>query len=299
MSPTLLSLNNGISMPALGLGVYQSSPEDTLTAVSSALAAGYRLIDTAAIYGNEREVGQALAQGLQQQSLARSDVFVTTKLWIHDFGYDAALRAFDASLQRLGLAYVDLYLLHWPVPGNFAQTVAAYQAAQQLLAQGRVRAIGVSNFTARHLRQLMEHCDIMPAVNQVELHPAFAQPDLQAAHRELGIITQAWSPIGGINRYWSRNHGRTQDPLNHPSITALASELGKTPAQIIVRWHVQQGICAIPKSVQPERIRENFNVFDFTLSAEQMHTIDALNSATRGGPDPDEVSTEKFKFRVE
>ena len=293
------TLNNGITMPALGLGVYQSSPEDTLTAVGSALATGYRLIDTAAIYGNERAVGQALAQAQSESAITRSDIFLTTKLWIHDFGRDAALRAFDASLQRLGLDYVDLYLLHWPVPTDFAQTIAAYQAAQALLSEGRVRAIGVSNFTSAHLAQLLQHVEVTPAVNQVELHPFFAQPALQATHQKLGIITQAWSPIGGINRYWSRNLGRTQDPLTHPVITALAQKYGKSAAQIIVRWHLEQGISAIPKSVNPGRSQENFEVFDFQLSSAEVQAICALNSDTRGGPDPDEVSPQLFKFQVQ
>lgn len=295
----LLQLNNGVAMPALGLGVYQSSPEDTVRAVRSAIDCGYRLIDTAAIYGNERQVGQALAELGMDRGEGRREVFVTTKLWMHDFGHDEALRAFDKSMAKLGLDYLDLYLLHWPIPSDFGNTVASYQAAQKLLAEGRVRAIGVSNFTPAQLDDLIRRVQVVPAVNQVELHPFFAQPALQAADRKLGIITQAWSPIGGINRYGKTRDDASRDPLRHPTVAALAQKYGKTPAQIVLRWHLELGMSAIPKSVRPERIRENFDVFDFTLAPEEVQAISALDTGVRCGPDPDEVSRQKFKVTVQ
>ena len=298
-SHTTLTLNNGIKMPSLGLGVYQSAPEDTVSAVNAALDCGYRLIDTAAIYGNERQVGQALAEQGRARGAAREEVFITTKLWVHDYGYDPTLRAFDKSMQKLGLEYLDLYLLHWPVPSAFANTVASYKALEHLLAQGRVRSIGVSNFTPAQLEDLIAQVDVRPTVNQVELHPFFAQPNLQMADRDLGIITQAWSPIGGINRYSKTRTDASKDPLNHPVITALATKYGKTPAQIILRWQVQLGISAIPKSVRPERIRENFDIFHFALSDVEVAAISTLDTGERSGPAPDDVGPHKFKITVQ
>ena len=282
-----LNLNNGVAIPAIGLGVFQSPPEETVSAVETALRDGYRLIDTAAAYGNEREVGE----GIRRSGVARDEVFITTKLWISDYGFEAAKVGFAASLRRLGLDYVDLYLLHQPVPSDFEKTIGAYKAAESFLAEGRARAIGVSNFSAEHLRALIDRTDVVPAVNQVEIHPYFSQPALREVHADLGILTQAWSPIGGILVYVpgsDEGHG----PLTDPIITGLAAKYDKTPAQVVLRWHVEHGISAIPKSVKARRIAENFDVFDFSLTADEVATIDALDKGVRGGPDPETLNRE-------
>jgi diketogulonate reductase-like aldo/keto reductase len=293
-TPTL-ELNNGVTMPALGLGVYQSPPDETVLAVETALAEGYRLIDTAAAYRNEREVGE----GIRRSGVDRGEVFITTKLWISDYGYDAALRGFDASLRRLGVDYVDLYLLHQPVPTDFESTIGAYEAAETVLSEGRARAIGVSNHSQQHLQSLMERTDVVPAVNQVELHPYFTQPALREVHAELGIITQAWSPIGGVLVYMPGDASSGRSPLEDPAITTLAAKYGKTPAQVILRWHLEHGFCAIPKSVKPYRIAENFDVFDFTLQPDEVAAIDALDTGVRGGPDPELLNRETAPLVVD
>ena len=288
MSPatsTALRLNNDVTIPAIGLGVFQSPPEETTSAVEAALRDGYRLIDTAAAYGNEREV----AEGIHRSGVAREEVFVATKLWISDYGFEAAKVGFAASLRRLDVDYVDLYLLHQPVPSDFENTIGAYQAMESFLAEGRARAIGVSNFSAEHLRTLIDRTDVVPAVNQVEIHPYFSQPALRAVHADLGILTQAWSPIGGILVYVpgsDEGHG----PLTDPVVTALATKYDKTPAQVVLRWHVEHGTSAIPKSVKAHRIAENFGVFDFALTADEVATIDALDKGVRGGPDPEKLN---------
>jgi diketogulonate reductase-like aldo/keto reductase len=284
------TLNNGVTMPALGLGVFQSPPEETVTAVETALRDGYRLIDTAAAYDNEREVGE----GIRRSGVDRDEIFITTKLWISDYGYDAAQVGFDASLRRLGLGHIDLYLLHQPVPTDFEKTIGAYKAAEKMLAAGRARAIGVSNFSAEHLRNLIDRTDVVPAVNQVELHPYFAQPALRDVHAELGIVTQAWSPLGGVLVYMPGTGDEARSPLTDPVITDLAATYGKTPAQVVLRWHIEHGFCAIPKSVKPHRIAENFDVLDFSLEAEEVTAIDALDKGVRGGPDPELLSPETY-----
>jgi diketogulonate reductase-like aldo/keto reductase len=287
MSPataTALRLNNDVTIPAIGLGVFQSPPEETTSAVETALRVGYRLIDTAAAYGNEREV----AEGIRRSRVAREEVFISTKLWISDYGFAAAKVGFAASLRRLDVDYVDLYLLHQPVPSDFENTIGAYKAAESFLAEGRARAIGVSNFSAEHLHTLIDRTDVVPAVNQVEIHRYFSQPALRAVHADLGILTQAWSPIGGILVYVpgsDEGHG----PLTDPVITALATKYDKTPAQVVLRWHIEHGISAIPKSVKAHRIAENFDVFDFSLTADEVATIDALDKGVRGGPDPEKL----------
>ena len=286
----VLTLNNGVQLPALGFGVFRSEPEDTVAAVESALALGYRLIDTAAAYSNEREVGEAIVRS----GVARHELFVQTKLWISDYGYDSGLRAFDTSLRKLGLDSVDLYLLHQPMPNEWERTVAAYQAAEKLLADGRVRAIGVCNFSAKHLQDLIARSSVVPAVNQVEVHPYFVQRELREAHTRLGITTQAWSPLGGVNVYMPRDPRAPQNPLADPLIVALAARYGKTPAQIILRWHLQHGVSAIPKSVKPTRIAENFKVFGFALTSAEVAAIDALDTGVRGGPDPDVIDTKLY-----
>jgi 2,5-diketo-D-gluconate reductase A len=264
-----ITLNNNVHIPQLGFGVFQVPPEDTERVVSTALETGYRSIDTAAAYQNEEGVGRAIASS----GLARDEVFVTTKLWNPDHGYDRALRAFDASTRRLGLDTVDLYLIHWPVPAA-DRYVETWKALEKLAADSRVRAIGVSNFTVEHLRRLFAETGTVPAVNQVELHPHFQQADLRAEHAEHGIATEAWSPLG---------QGAA---LSDATVTGLAERHGVTPAQVVLRWHLQLGNIVIPKSVTPARIRENFDVFSFDLSAEDLSAIADLETGRRIGPDP-------------
>jgi diketogulonate reductase-like aldo/keto reductase len=288
-----LVLNNGVRMPALGLGVFQSPPVETAAAVDVALAAGYRHIDTAAAYGNEREVGE----GIRRSGIPRGEVFVETKVWVTDFGYDETLHAFEKAVGKLGIDQLDLLILHQPVPQRFATTIAAYQALETLVKNEQVRSIGVSNFTRKHLEDLMAEVEIVPAVNQVELHPYFVQPDVQAADAERGIITQAWSPIGGITFYpgWGEHR---RSVMNDTTIAAIASEHGKSPAQVMLRWHLQQGRSAIPKSTNPERIRENFDVFDFDLTVDELARIDALDTGVRSGPDPDDPGLARFERTI-
>jgi diketogulonate reductase-like aldo/keto reductase len=291
-----IKLNNGIEMPGFGLGVFRSEPEKTVSAVQSALAHGYRLIDTAAAYMNEQQVGE----GIRASSVPREDIFVTTKVWITDYGYDQTLHAFDRSLRKLGFDYLDLYLTHWPVPSAFDETVASYKAAMKLLEEGRVRAIGVCNFSATHLRNLIEQTGHVPAVNQIEVHPFFTQSEVREADEKLGIITQAWSPIGGITRDGekAKASGKVLDPLSHLSVVQLAAKYGKTPAQIILRWQIQIGTCPIPKSVCPERIAENIDIFNFALAADEVQAISALDTGERGGPDPELVSPQTFPLTI-
>ena len=285
-----LTLNNGVEMPALGLGVYQCGPDETVEAVRTALDEGYRLIDTAAAYQNEEQVGRAL----RESDVDRSEVFVTTKLWISDYGSDEALRAYDRSLDRLGLEAVDLYLLHQPMPRQFERTVAAWRAAAHLLDEGRVRAVGVCNFSAALLDVLVGRTDVVPAVNQVEVHPYFTQEALRNRHEQFGIATQAWSPIGGVMRYWDDAPEASMDPLRDPVIVEIAETHEKTAAQVMLRWHLKHGHSAIPKSVHTARIAENFDVFDFTLTDDEVAAIDALDTGTRGGPDPETIDTETY-----
>ena len=290
--PTL-TLNNGVTMPALGLGVFQSKPEETTTAVEAALATGYRHIDTAAGYGNERQVGA----GIRRSGLPRGDVFVETKVWVSDYGYEQTLHAFAKSATKLGLEQIDLLILHQPMPQHFERTREAYRALERLLADGAVRAIGVSNFLPHHLTALLEQAQVVPAVNQVELHPYFTQPDVQAANAEHGILTQAWSPIGGITFYPGWGENRTS-ALEDPTIVAIAHAHRKSPAQVMLRWHLQQGRSAIPKSTKAHRIAENFTVTDFTLDADELTTLDALDTGRRGGPDPDEVDPSTWNLAI-
>jgi diketogulonate reductase-like aldo/keto reductase len=283
-------LNNGVKIPALGLGVYQASPEDTVEAVATAIGRGYRLIDTATAYANESQVGD----GIRTSGAARAEIFVTTKLWLTDYGYDTTLRAFDASISRLGLSYLDLYLLHWPTK-NFDATVQSYKAAEKLLADGRVRAIGVCNFTERQLDELIEQTDVVPAINQVELHPYFAQRALRLKGEALEIFTEAWSPIGGVKRYWPAGSAAGRgDPLADPVITGIGRAHGKMAAQVVLRWYFQNGVVAIPKSVHADRIAKNIDIFDFALSDSEMAQINALETEVRGGPDPTQIDTKQF-----
>jgi diketogulonate reductase-like aldo/keto reductase len=281
-----LTLNNGVQMPALGFGVFQTPPAVTAQAVGTALATGYRLIDTAAAYGNEREVGQAI----RGSGLARDEVFIETKIWISDYGYDQTLHAFGKSAGKLGTDRIDLLILHQALPARFDLTQEAYRALETLLADGRVRAIGVSNFMPGHLDALLKQATVVPAVNQVEVHPYFTQPAVQAADATHGILTQAWSPIGGITSY----RGNGTSTFEDPAIAAIAAAHGKTPAQVMIRWHLQEGRSAIPKSVRPERIAENFGVFDFELATADLEALDALDTGVRGGPEPDDITLETF-----
>jgi diketogulonate reductase-like aldo/keto reductase len=289
-----LTLNSGVRLPALGLGVYRSLPEQTVAAVASALTNGYRLIDTAAAYLNERQVGEAIAQS----GIARDELFIQTKLWISDYGYDSALRAFDTSARKLGVDIVDLYLLHQPMPHEWERTIAAYRAAERLFAEGRVRAIGVSNFSPTHLTDLVARSHVIPAVNQVELHPFFVQRELREVHARLGIVTQAWSPLGGVNVYMPRDASAPKNPLTHPVVVGLADRYRRTPAQVVLRWHLEHGVSAIAKSVKPERIAENIDVFDFSLSVDDVAALDALDTGVRGGPDPELIDTTRYPLVI-
>ncbi|MCX5042678.1 aldo/keto reductase [Aldersonia sp. NBC_00410] len=283
----LLTLNNGVQIPALGFGVFQTPPDETLAAVDAALTTGYRHIDTAAAYGNEREVGQAI----HRSGIDRSEIFIETKIWITDFGYDATLHAFDKAAGKLSVEQIDLLILHQALPGEFDLTIGAYKALERLLGDGKVRAIGVSNFMPDHLARLLEATSVVPAVNQIEVHPYFRQSELLAVDDEHGIVSQAWSPIGGITFYRDGSHGST---LKDPVIGEIATAHGKSAAQVMLRWHLQQGRQVIPKSVTPSRIAENFDVFDFELSAEDLGAIDALDTGVRGGPEPEVITRERF-----
>lgn len=290
-----LTLNNGVTMPALGLGVYQSAPAATADAVESALRVGYRHIDTAAAYLNEREVGE----GIRRSGVPREDVFIETKVWVSDFGYDKTLHAFEKSTGKLGVETLDLLILHQPAPTQFDAVIGAYKALETLLADGKVRAIGVSNFMPHHLERLRQETDVVPAINQIELHPFFAQRDVQAADAANGIVTQAWSPIGGITFYPRRGApNRGVSVMDDPTIREIAETHGKSPAQTMLRWHLQEGRSAIPKSVTPSRIAENFDVFDFALSDEELARIDSLDTGKRGGPDPDQPPAGFFDFVI-
>ena len=282
-----VTLNNGVDMPALGLGVFQTPADETRAAVESALAAGYRHIDTAAAYGNERQVGEAV----RNSELDRSDVFLETKIWISDYGYDKTLHGFEKSARKLGVDQIDLLILHQALPSDFEVTLEAYRGLETLLADGKVRAIGVSNFMVDHLTRLLEKATVVPAVNQIELHPYFQQRDVQALNGERGILTQAWSPIGGITFYRDGQHSST---LQDPVIGRIATGHDKTPAQVMLRWHLQRGRSVIPKSTKPKRIAENIDVFDFDLSTEELAEIDALDTGQRGGPEPEAITLENF-----
>ena len=288
-----VTLNNGMRIPSVGFGVFQSAPDETASAVDTALAVGYRHIDTAAGYGNEREVGE----GIRRSGVDRRDVVIETKVWVSDYGYDETLHAFDKSAMKLGVDQIDLLILHQPMPQHFDRTIQAYRALETLLAEGRVRAIGVSNFMPQHLSDLREQTEIVPAVNQVELHPYFTQPSVQQANTALGIVTQAWSPIGGITFYPGWGDDR-RSVLDDETIGRVADAHGKTPAQVMLRWHLQKGRSAIPKSTNPRRIGQNFDVFDFQLAAEEIATIDALDRGVRGGPDPDEVDPSTWDLTI-
>jgi 2,5-diketo-D-gluconate reductase A len=271
MSQPLLTLNDGHSIPQLGLGTWQIPEADAAAVVSAAIATGYRLIDTAAIYGNETGVGQ----GVRAAQLPYEESFLTTKLWNDKQGYDETLKAFDESLARLGFDHVDLYLIHWPSPRQNLY-VDSWKALIRLKQEGRAHSIGVSNFQIPHLERIIAETGVVPAVNQIELHPDFQQRELQAFHARHGILTQSWSPLGqgGL--------------LKNDTVRKIAAKHGKTPAQTLIRWHLDNGLLVIPKSAHPARIKENFAVFDFSLDADDLALFAALDApGNRVGPDPD------------
>lgn len=266
----VITLNNNVRMPQLGFGVWQVADDEAEKAVATALEYGYRSIDTAKLYRNEEGVGRAL----RASGVPREELFVTTKLWNDQHGYDEALRAFDAGMRRLGLETLDLYLIHWPAPKQ-DRYVETWKALEKLYADGRVRAIGVSNFTVSTLERLLAETDVIPALNQIELHPQFAQRELRGLHAERGIATEAWSPLG-----------QGKGLLDLPVLAKIGAKYGKTAAQVVLRWHIQLGNVVIPKSVTPSRIKENIEVFDFTLSPDDMAAINGLDEGRRLGPDP-------------
>jgi 2,5-diketo-D-gluconate reductase A len=268
--PTI-RLNNGVEIPQLGFGVYQVPPEDTADAVSTALEIGYRHIDTAEMYGNEKGVGEAVARS----GIDRGEVFVTSKLNNGFHRRDDALRAFDQSLGDLGFEYLDLFLIHWPLPGIDVDYIETWKAMEEIYASGRCRAIGVSNFQAHHLRRLFSQAQVRPAVNQIEVHPYLTQEELRAFDADHEIVTEAWSPIA---------QGKV---LGDPAIVAIAERLGRTPAQVVLRWHVQRGDVVFPKSVSRQRMQENFELFDFELGTDDMATLTGLDRGERTCPDPD------------
>lgn len=270
----VVTLNNGLKMPQLGFGVWQVEDDQATVAVTKAIETGYRSIDTAMVYQNETGVGKAI----QQTSVPREELFITTKVWNSDQGYENTLRAFEESLERLGLEYVDLYLIHWPTP-KYDEYVDTYKALEKLYHDGRVKAIGVCNFEIEHLERILKECDVKPVLNQVECHPYLAQPEMKEFCAKHDILVEAWSPLeqGG-------------DVLKDAVIQQIAEVHRKSPAQVVLRWHIQNGTIVIPKSVTPSRIEENFQVFDFELSQEEMTEINELNRNRRKGPAPNDMN---------
>jgi len=265
-----LVMNNGLHIPQVGFGVFLVPPEETKQAVAEALKAGYRLIDTAQGYRNEEGVGAAIAES----DLSRDELFITTKLTNSQHGYDTTLAAFDGSMEKLGIDGLDLFLIHWPLP-MFDEYVETWRAFEKLLADGRVRSIGVSNFEIPHLERLFAETDVTPAVNQIELHPEFPQEELREFHQEHGILTESWGPLG-----------QGKGLLENPHIVEVARRKGRTPAQVVLRWHVQLGCVVIPKSVHPDRIQENIDLFDFELDDGDMAEISKVRTGQRLGADP-------------
>lgn len=277
----VVTLNNGVDIPALGFGVWQMENLDECErAVVKAIQTGYRMIDTAAIYQNETAVGQAV----KDSGVSREELFITSKVWVQDHGYEQAKKAFQRTLDRLQMDYLDLYLIHWPY-GDFLGT---WKALEELYNEGKIKAIGVCNFTVEKLEELKANSKVSPVINQIELHPVFQQKELQVYNRENNIITQPWSPLGNGNA----------DLLNNSELKAIAGKYGKTVAQVILRWHLQEGFVVIPKSVTPSRIEENFNVFDFELSEEEMNIVRSLDTGKRLFFDPKDPEWEEKMLKV-
>ena len=276
-----VTFNNDRTMPSIGLGVYKARGDEAVKAIKVALDTGYRLIDTAAIYGNEAEVGQAI----QESDVDREDIFLTTKIWMPD--YQDPIAALNTSLEKLKTDYVDLYLLHWPSPKQFDNTIKAYQTLEKAVTEGKIRSLGVSNFTQTQLDELNKHVKLTPVLNQIEVHPYFSQKDMLKVNSDRDIVTQAWSPIGGMVE---RSDGSELNVLKDKTIMQISEKYDRTPVQVMLRWHMQNGCSAIPKSVTPERIRSNFDVFDFHLENEDMALLDSLNKDLRAGPHPDQFN---------
>jgi 2,5-diketo-D-gluconate reductase A len=274
MTVPTIALNNGVEIPQLGFGVFQIDPDETKEATLTAFEVGYRHIDTAQMYGNEEGVGQAVAAS----GIDRDELFITSKLNNGFHAHDDALAEFDKTLERLGLEKIDLFLIHWPLPGIDVDFVETWKALEEIYASGRARSIGVSNFQPTHLRRVVQEADVVPAVNQIEVHPFLTQDDVRAVNAEHGVATEAWSPIA---------KGQV---LDNPVIKGIATDHGKTPAQVVLRWHVQRGDIVFPKSVTRERVQENFEIFDFELSPSEVGFISALNKDERTGPNPDEFN---------
>jgi 2,5-diketo-D-gluconate reductase A len=274
MTVPTISLNNGVEIPQLGFGVFQIDPDETKDATLAALEVGYRHIDTAQMYGNEKGVGEAV----RESGIPRDEIFVTSKLNNAFHAHDDALKAFDGTLEALGLDRVDLFLIHWPLPGIDVDFVETWKALEEVYRDGRARSIGVSNFQSTHLRRVVQKGEIVPAVNQIEVHPFLTQDDVRAVNAEHGVATEAWSPLAkGL-------------VLDNPAITGVAADKGKTPAQVVLRWHIQRGDIVFPKSVTRARVEENFDLFDFELSDGEMGVISALDKGERTGPNPDEFN---------
>jgi len=293
LSPTI-KLNSGLELPALGFGVYRAKPEETVSAVKTALAAGYRMIDTAAAYFNEEQVGQAI----RESSVPRDDIIVQTKAWLSDYGTKEIRHAYDRSRRKLGLERIDVYLLHQPATRDFKPMIAAWLEMEKMLAGGEVGAIGVCNCSPDHLKILMGKTNVPPALNQVELHPFFTQAEFRKRDGAWGIVTQAWSPVGGVMRYWGDDKTPEDDPLTHPTITSIGEKYGKTAAQVMLRWHLAIGNSAIPKSVNEKRIVENFSIFDFEMTDDEIASIEALDRGKRGGPDPDNLPDAFYNRKI-
>lgn len=289
----VLTLNNGVTLPALGLGVFQSAPAETAAAVDHALRTGYRHIDTAAAYGNERQVGE----GLRRSGIDRADVVLETKIWPSDYGLDETRHAFDKATRKLGVDQIDILILHQPAPEVFDRTIAAYHALEGLLADGMVRAIGISNFTPAQLGRFLPEVDVVPALHQIELHPYFTQRPTQELDADHGILTQAWSPIGGITFYPGWGDDRVS-VMDDPTLAQIATAHDVTAAQVMLRWHLQQGRSAIPKSTNPARIAQNLDVLGFELSTDELARIDALDTGVRSGPDPEQHRPRLLELRI-
>lgn len=290
----LVTLNNGVKMPVFGVGTYALPPVQAADVINFALSNGYRLIDTAANYGNEKEVGE----GIARSGVSRSELFVTTKLWMEDYGPEQTHQAFNRSLNALGLEYLDLYLLHWPLPNEFEKTIEAYKVLEQLYEAGKIRAIGVCNFNPEHLKKLVENTKVKPVLNQIELHPYLTVAPTRKVNDEYGIKTESWSPIGGTFVNLPKDPTKPVRVLEDPIIVGLAQKYKKTPAQIVLRWQNQHGLIVMPKSQHYERLLKNIEIFHFELSNDDMRKIDFLNRDVRGGPDPVSFDVASFKAGV-